>query len=68
VYDIFARTLYRKLEAHSGFGKSLDDPAQVAEKNLAPTPPSVYRLKLQEKPSHGVKALRLAPENEQKRD
>ena len=70
VYDISARTVYMpdgtKLEAHSGFGNSLDDPAQVAEKNLGPTPPNVYSLELREKPFHGVKALRLIPENEQK--
>ena len=70
VYDIAARTVYMpdgtKLEAHSGFGKSLDDPAQVAEKNLGPTPPNVYSLELREKPFHGVKALRLIPKNEEK--
>ena len=42
VYDISARTVYMpdgtKLEAHSGFGKSLDDPAQVAEKISVPHP------------------------------
>ena len=70
MYDIAARTVYMpdgtKLEAHSGFGKSLDDPAQVAEKNVGPTPPNVYSLELREKPFHGVKALRLIPENEEK--
>ena len=70
VYDISAHAVYMpdgtKLEAHSGFGKGLDDPTQVAEKNLGPTPPNAYRLELREQPFHGVKALRLIPESEQK--
>ena len=40
MYDIAARTVYMpdgtKLEAHSGFGKSLDDPAEVAKRMSVP--------------------------------
>jgi Protein of unknown function (DUF2778) len=70
VYDISAHTVYMpdgsQLEAHSGFGKRLDDPTQVAEKNLGATPPNVYDLELRESLFHGVQALRLIPQNEQK--
>lgn len=70
VYDISAHTVYMpdgsQLEAHSGFGKRMDDPTQVAEKNLGPTPPNVYDLELRESLFHGVQALRLIPHNERK--
>jgi hypothetical protein len=70
VYDISAHTVYMpdgsQLEAHSGFGKRMDDPSQVAEKNLGPTPPNVYELELRESLFHGVQALRLIPHSEQK--
>jgi hypothetical protein len=70
VYDISAHTVYlpdgTKLEAHSGFGASLDDPSQVNKKNLGPTPPDAYNLALREQPFHGVQALRLIPVDEQK--
>ena len=46
--------------------RSLDDPTRIAEKNLGPTPPDVYILELREHPFHGVQALRLIPEDEQK--
>ncbi len=70
VYDISAHTVYMpdgtKLEAHSGFGASLDDPGHVDEKNRGPTPPNVYNLALREQPFHGVSALRLIPVDEKK--
>jgi hypothetical protein len=70
VYDISAHTVYMpdgtKLEAHSGFGTSLDDPGHVGEKNRGPTPPNVYNLELREQPFHGVSALRLFPADEKK--
>lgn len=70
VYDISARTVYMpdgsKLEAHSGFGPSLDDPTQVGEKDRGPTPPNVYNLELRAQPFHGVSALRLIPVDDQK--
>jgi hypothetical protein len=65
VYDISARTVYMpdgtKLEAHSGLGDSLDDPAAVDQKDRGPTPPNVYNLQPRERPFHGVSALRLIP-------
>lgn len=68
VYDISAHTVYMpdgtQLEAHSGLGSRLDDPRSANEKNRGVTPPNVYNLELREKPFHGVRALRLIPENE----
>jgi Protein of unknown function (DUF2778) len=65
IYDISAHKVYlpngRTLEAHSGFGKRLDDPRYVSEKDLGPTPPNVYDLTLREEPFHGVRAIRLVP-------
>ena len=70
VYDISTRTVYMpdgsKLEAHSGFGTSLDDPTQVSERDRGPTPPNVYNLELRAQPFHGVRALRLLPVDDQK--
>src|SRR6201996_7812482 len=69
VYDISTHTVFMpdgsKLEAHSGFGTSLDDPTRVAEKDTGPTPPDIYDLQLREQPFHGVRALRLIPEDDQ---
>ena len=68
VYDISARTVYMpngtKLEAHSGMGALMDDPKYVSERNVGATPPNVYNLKPREKPFHGVKALRMIPQDE----
>jgi type VI secretion system (T6SS) effector TldE1-like protein len=65
VYDISARTVYMpdgsRLEAHSGFGSLLDDPAHINEHNRGATPPHVYDLALREKSFHGVQALRMIP-------
>jgi hypothetical protein len=65
IYDISAHKVYlpggRTLEAHSGFGRRLDNPRYVSEKDLGPTPPNVYNLSLREEPFHGVRAIRLAP-------
>ena len=65
VYDISARTVYMpnglKLEAHSGFGSLMDDPAHVSERNVGATPPNVYDLKPRERLFHGVQALRMLP-------
>ncbi|MGA2894602.1 MAG: DUF2778 domain-containing protein [Xanthobacteraceae bacterium] len=70
VYDISAHTVYMpdgtKLEAHSGFGESLDDPDRVDGVNIGPTPPNIYNLQLRERPFHGVRALRLIPVDDQK--
>jgi hypothetical protein len=65
VYDISARTVYMpnglKLEAHSGFGRLMDEPAHVGERDVGATPPNVYDLKPRERLFHGVKALRMLP-------
>ena len=65
VYDISARAVYMpdgsKLEAHSGFGSLMDDPAHVSERNVGATPPNVYDLKPREQLFHGVQALRMIP-------
>lgn len=65
VYDLQAHTVYlpdgEKLEAHSGFGKLLDDPHYVNEKDRGATPPHVYDLVLRKPLFHGVQALRLTP-------
>jgi hypothetical protein len=65
IYDIERRVVYLpngdKLEAHSGFGKYMDDPTSVDRKNLGVTPPNVYAVSFREKPFHGVRALRLTP-------
>jgi hypothetical protein len=65
VYDIEGRVVYlpngKKLEAHSGLGKWLDDTRYVSEKGRGPTPPNVYRLALRKALFHGVQAIRLEP-------
>jgi hypothetical protein len=65
VYDISARTVYLpnglRLEAHSGFGSTKDDPRHVSQRGVGATPPAVYDLKLRERPFHGVRALRMIP-------
>lgn len=70
VYDISAHTVYMpdgtQLEAHSGFGDLLDDPNHADEKMRGVTPPNVYDLELREELFHGVRALRLFPEDAQK--
>ena len=70
VYDISAHTVYMpdgtRLEAHSGLGSLLDDPNHVDEKMHGATPPNVYDLELREELFHGVRALRLIPQDEQK--
>ncbi len=70
VYDISARKVYMPdgttLEAHSGYGDRLDDPHHVGERMRGATPPTVYDLKLRESVFHGVQAIRLIPENEDK--
>jgi hypothetical protein len=70
VYDISAHIVYMpdgtQLEAHSGFGSLLDDPGHADEKMRGATPPNVYDLELREELFHGVRALRLIPEDPQK--
>jgi Tlde1 domain len=70
VYDISAHTVYMpdgtRLEAHSGLGSWLDDPRHPDEKMRGVTPPNIYDLELRESPFHGVSALRLIPQDEEK--
>lgn len=70
IYDIVAHTVYlpdgRRLEAHSGLGRFLDDPHFIAQKTRGPTPPNVYRLSLRGQLFHGVRAIRLNPEDDHK--
>jgi hypothetical protein len=70
VYDISAHTVYMpdgtQLEAHSGLGSLLDDPRHPDEKMHGVTPPNVYNLELREVPFHGVRALRMIPQDDTK--
>lgn len=70
VYDISARVVYMpdgsRLEAHSGLGSLLDDPHHPEAKDRGVTPPDIYDLKPREALFHGVRALRLVPEDENK--
>jgi len=70
VYDISAHIVYMpdgtQLEAHSGLGSWLDDPSHANEKMRGATPPNIYDLELREELFHGVRALRLIPEDAQK--
>ncbi len=65
VYDISKRMVYMpdgsKLEAHSGLGQHLDNPAYAHLRMRGVTPPHVYDLKPREALFHGVAALRLTP-------
>jgi hypothetical protein len=67
VYDISAHTVYMpdgtRLEAHSGLGNRLDDPRFADERMHGVTPPNIYDLELRESPFHGVRALRMIPED-----
>jgi type VI secretion system (T6SS) effector TldE1-like protein len=65
IYDIAAHTVYlpdgKRLEAHSGLGRLLDNPHYVNVKDRGPTPPNIYDLSLREERFHGVRAIRLNP-------
>ena len=65
VYDITAKKVYlpdgTELEAHSGLGDKMDNPAYVHVRMRGATPPHVYDLKLRESLFHGVEAIRLNP-------
>jgi hypothetical protein len=72
VYDIASATVYmpngRRLEAHSGLGRMMDDPSPqyIRTRMRGPTPPNVYQLTLREQLFHGVRAIRLTPVDEKK--
>lgn len=65
IYDISARTVYlpsgKKLEAHSGLGRKMDDPRFVHVRMQGATPPHTYDLAMREALFHGVEAIRLHP-------
>jgi hypothetical protein len=65
LYDIAKRVVYlpdgERLEAHSGYGKWMDDTESAARKDVGVTPPNVYAVSFRETPFHGVRALRLTP-------
>jgi hypothetical protein len=67
-YDITAKVVYmpngERLEAHSGLGRFMDDPRHVHRRMHGATPPNTYRLKMREALFHGVRAIRLTPEND----
>ncbi|MDH4414709.1 MAG: DUF2778 domain-containing protein [Rhizobium sp.] len=50
-----------KLRAHSGRGNMRDNPKYVHVKNMGPTPPNVYKLRMREARFHGVEAIRMNP-------
>lgn len=66
-YDITAKTVYmpngERLEAHSGLGRFMDDPRHIRLRMRGATPPNTYRLKMREALFHGVRAIRLLPED-----
>ena len=68
IYDITGQTVHmpngEKLEAHSGLGSMMDDPAHVRQKMRGPTPPNTYKLRMREALFHGVEAIRMLPERE----
>jgi hypothetical protein len=70
VYDISAHTVYmpngERLEAHSGLGDRMDDPASHRVKMRGVTPPNTYNLTMRESLFHGVQAIRLNPVDEGK--
>jgi hypothetical protein len=70
VYDISAKVVYmpdgRRLEAHSGLGTYLDDPHHVDVRMRGATPPTIYDLSMRDGLFHGVRALRLTPEDDSK--
>lgn len=70
VYDIAAHVVYMPdgttLEAHSGYGDRLDDPNSAPVRSRGVTPPNVYDLQMREAPFHGVRAIRLIPEDQAK--
>ncbi|MDI1345557.1 MAG: DUF2778 domain-containing protein [Pseudolabrys sp.] len=65
LYDIAKRVVYLpdgdRLEAHSGYGRFMDDPQSIERKDVGVTPPNVYAVSFREKPFHGVRALRMKP-------
>ncbi len=65
VYDISAGKVYMPngevLEAHSGMGAMMDNPAYVNQRMNGPTPPNTYNLTMRESLFYGVEAIRMTP-------
>lgn len=65
VYDISANKVYMPdgsvLEAHSGKGQYMDNPAFANVKNAGPTPPGVYNLTPRGQLFYGHEAIRMNP-------
>ncbi len=65
LYDIKAGKVYmpngERLEAHSGYGESFDNPRHADRRMRGPTPPNTYSLKMREALFHGVEAIRMTP-------
>ena len=65
VYDISSGKVYMPngevLEAHSGLGNMMDNPAFVNQRGQGPTPPGVYSLSMRESLFHGTEAIRMTP-------
>ncbi|QDG79636.1 DUF2778 domain-containing protein [Labrenzia sp. PHM005] len=65
VYDISAAVVHMpdgsKLKANSGIGHRMNKPKYAYVKNLGPTPPNVYKLRMRERRFHGVEAIRMLP-------
>ena len=70
VYDIDAKVVYMpngdRLEAHSGLGDHFDDPRSMTIRDRGVTPPNVYELTMREELFHGVRALRMTPQDNAK--
>lgn len=70
VYDISARTVYMpdgtSLEAHSGLAASLDDPAEVDEKDRGSYTSQRLQSRITGNGFPRVRALRLIPVDDQK--
>jgi Protein of unknown function (DUF2778) len=67
VYVIAEHLVYMpdgtRMEAHSGLGARADNPRYITAKGHGPTPPNIYKLVMRERPFHGVRALRLIPQD-----
>lgn len=65
VYDISAGKVYMPdgsvLDASSGIGAMMNNPAFANQRMRGPTPPNTYNLSLRQGLFHGVQAIRMTP-------
>lgn len=65
IYDIKAKVVYmpsgERLEAHSGYGDTMDDISAIPKRMVGPTPPNAYSMVMREALFHGSEAVRLNP-------